>query len=445
VVTATPVMTAALSAELIVVDRPRPKDRMTVTKTLSVIPEYGERPRLIIGGGRPDWEQLQPRHGSVLSALYAAGGEHNFRRFFALAKTSQGGAPAPSHLLEAPEALPGNGFYHPRAPRVFEHIDDYLGWHGTQRQSRPEGRVAFLIHRGVVSDMLTREVDTLIARSEAAGLLPIVFWFNTAGSEGLSDVLGNGKVDVLVNLTHLRDGKARRRDFLALDIPVIQTLRFRDGEASDWPDAKSGGAPRTTAVFLATPEGWGISDPTVLSATTGGVDDLLPAQTDALIGKLRSLVALRHTPAADKKLALMYWNYPAGEKNLGASNLNLPRSIVSIQTALTEAGYSVGEPVTEQQVIAAGQRMLGALYGTVSLDELLAEDMAALFPVDEYQQWLARLPSSRRAELKRGRHLQQHPAVRDGDRQRYSVIPVVRLGRWLVLSQTRRYGGSFAH
>ncbi|MGB1762274.1 cobaltochelatase subunit CobN [Alloalcanivorax xenomutans] len=443
--TAATLRQAARSAALIVLDVPRPNDRLTVTQKLNVIPEYGERPRLIIGGGRPGWEQLQPRHGSVLSALYAAGGEHNFRRFFALAKTVQGGAPAPSHLLEAPEALPGNGFYHPRAPRVFERIDDYLGWHGTQRQRRPEGRVAFLIHRGVVSDMLTREVDTLIARSEAAGLLPIVFWFDTAGSEGLSDVLGNGKVDVLVNLTHLRDGKARRRDFLALDIPVIQTLRFRDGEAGDWPDAKSGVAPRTTAVFLATPEGWGISDPTVLSATTGGVDDLLPAQADALIGKLQSLVALRHTPAADKKLALMYWNYPAGEKNLGASNLNLPRSIVSIQTALAEAGYSVGEPVTEQQVIAAGQRMLGALYGTVSLDELLAEDMAALFPVDEYQQWLARLPSSRRAELKRGGEPERHDAVREVNGKLYFVIPRWRLGRLLVMPQMPRTGDPSAH
>src|SRR5690606_13147099 len=127
--------------------------------------------------------------------------------------------------------------------------------------------------------------------------------------------------------------------FLALDIPVIQTLRFRDGSAADWPDAVSGVAARTTAVFLAVPEGWGIMDPLVLSASTDGVDDLLAPQADALIAKLQNLVALRRTPSADKKLALMFWNYPAGEKNLAASNLNVPRSIVSIQAALAKDGY----------------------------------------------------------------------------------------------------------
>src|SRR5690606_19718269 len=117
-------------------------------------------------------------------------------------------------------------------------------------------------------DFLTRGVDELIARSEMAGLLPIVFWHDASGSAGLPGVLAAGKVDALVNLTHLQNGAARSRDFLALDIPVIQTLRFRDGDAADWPEATSGVVARTTAVFLAAPEGWGVTDPLVLSAST---------------------------------------------------------------------------------------------------------------------------------------------------------------------------------
>src|SRR5690606_35613497 len=128
-----------------------------------------------------------------------------------------------------------------------------------------------------------------------------------------------GGIDALVNLTHLHNGGARSRDFLDVDVPVLQTLRFREADAVDWPDAPSGIGARTTAVFLAGPEGWGISDPLVLSASTSGVSDLFSDQADALMGKLRSLVALRRTPEKQNKLALMFWNYPAGEKNLGAS------------------------------------------------------------------------------------------------------------------------------
>ncbi|WP_142846132.1 cobaltochelatase subunit CobN [Telmatospirillum sp. J64-1] len=435
---------AVSSATLILLDVPRPNDRAMVTRYLEQVPGHAEHPHLTVGGGRPAWENLPPQYGGALTALYAAGGEDNFRRFFALARAVHEGEAPPPHLLAAPERLPATGFYHPQAPRVFESLTAYLDWYPTPDQP-PGGRVAFLIHQGVVANMLTREVDELIARSEAAGLHPIVFWADAAEPGGLAGILAPGQVDVLVNLSHMQDGAARSRDFLALDIPVIQTLRFREGEAADWPRAPSGVSARTAAVFLAGPEGWGISDPLVLSAATAGVDDLLPAQADALIAKLQSLVALRHTPPADKKLALMFWNYPAGEKNLGASNLNIPRSLVSIQAALAAQGYAVGEPVSEAQVIAAGQRMLGALYGSVPLETLLEEDMAALYPLAEYERWLLSLPRYRRAELRHDGPPAWHRAVREIDGQRYFVIPRWKLGQLLVMPQMPRHAEPHGH
>src|SRR5690606_14130654 len=110
------------------------------------------------------------------------------------------------------------------------------------------------------------------------------------------------------------------------------------------------------------------------------------------------------------------------EKNLAASNLNVPRSIVSMQEALAQEGYQVGDPVTEQQVIAAGQRMLGALYGSVSLDDLEAEGMAARYPLADYQRWLASLPPQRQTELWQGGEPAHHWAVRERDGQHYFLI-----------------------
>src|SRR3546814_17802543 len=62
----------------------------------------------------------------------------------------------------------------------------------------------------------------------------------------------------------------------------------------------------------------------------------------------------------------------------------------------------LGGPVDEQQVIAAGQRMLGALYGSVSLDDLEADGMAVRYPLTDYQDWLASLPQQRQEELLHG-------------------------------------------
>ncbi len=454
---------ALAASDLVVLDVPRPNDRAMVTQVLERLPQFVDIPRLTIGGGRPDWSGIDARHASLMAALYAAGGPHNFQRFFTLVRVSKEGGAVPPGLMDAPEQLPKTGFYHSAADHVFNSLDDYLTWYAQHRKAAtpthaadpahatgpatqaPQGRVAFLIHQGVVSNMLTREVDQLIAGTETAGLLPVVFWHDASDPAGLAGALKGGGIDVLVNLTHLQNGSARSKDFLALDIPVIQTLRYSEGEAADWPGAVSGVAARTTAVFLAAPEGWGISDPMVLSARTNGVEDLLPDQARALIAKLQSLIALRHTPPKDKKLALMFWNYPAGEKNMAASNLNIPRSIVSIQAALTHDGYRAGKPVTEQQVIEAGQRMLGALYGSVSLETLEADGLAARYPLAEYRRWLESLPQQRQAELRKGGDPGQHWAVRNINGAQYFVIPRWQLGNLLIMPQMPRGPDPQAH
>src|SRR5690606_28538597 len=161
--------------------------------------------------------------------------------------------------------------------------------------------------------------------------------------------------------------------------------------------------------------------------------------------KLKSLVALRHTQPARKKLALMFWNYPAGEKNMAASNLNVPRSIVSIQAALKHDGYHVGDALTEQQIIAAGQRMLGALHSSVSLDELEAEGLAARYPLADYKRWLASLPSQRRVELQHGGDPARHWAVRERNGEQYFIIPRWQSGNLLIMPQMPRGPNPQAH
>lgn len=438
---------AVADASLVVLDGPRPGDRAMLEQRLEQAEAGASIPRLTVGGGPTVWANIASQYGGVLAAHYAAGGEQGFQRFFGLAKALHDGIDPAPELLEPARQLPSTGFYHPQAPQVFADFDAYLAWYDTRPQAATStGRVAFLTHSGKVSDMLTRNLNELVTRSEAAGITPVVFWFDGAGPDDLVDILGTDRIDALVNLTHLQNGSARSRDFLALDGPVIQTLRFRDGEADDWFEAVSGVLPGTTAVFLAAPEGWGISDPIVLAAGSEGVDDLLPEQADALFGKLRKLMALRRTPAADKQLALMFWNYPAGEKNLGASNLNIPRSIVSIQAALREEGYAVGEPLEESQVIETGQRLLAALYGSVSLETLLDEELAGLYPLDDYREWLNSLPRQRQEELRRaGGDPARHDNVRKIDGRDYFVIPHWQLGNLLVMPQLPRHSNLHGH
>ena len=63
-----------------------------------------------------------------------------------------------------------------------------------------------------------------------------------------------------------------------------------------------------------------MTDPLVIAAIENGEPAPLPEQLDALLDKVDRLARLRHLPAPEKRLALMFWNHPDGEKNVAASN-----------------------------------------------------------------------------------------------------------------------------
>ncbi len=428
-------------ADLVILDVPRPGDRARVEQALGERLAASGVPAITIGGGRPAWRGIDAAEAGSLLGYYAGGGAENFRNFFAAVRLWKEGGDIAG--LPAATRLPTTGFYHPAAPEPFPSLDMLLAW-GEKRWAAAAGRVGFVVHGGMVSDMQTGLVDMLVARSEAAGVAPVVFWFDGADPQGLGKIAGPGRLDALVNLTHMMNGAARSAEFLDLDIPVIQTTGFRDGGAKEWAASATGMPARTAAVLLAGPEGWGMTDPMVLTAVEDGAETPLPAQVDALVGKLARLVALRRQPAAQKRLALMFWNYPAGEKNLAASNLNVPASVENIARRLAEAGYDI-PALSQAEVIEAGQAMLGGLHGSVPLESLLERDLAEALPLADYRKWLASLSPAKRHAFSHAGAPERHWAVRDVGGVPSFVIPRMVHGKLVILPQMPRGETPGAH
>lgn len=430
-------------ADLVVFDVPRPGDRAQVETfwTDRAMPDEISVPRITVGGGPPAWEGMPAPDAMKLAGYYGFGGQANLRHFFrAVAAWHDGDSLA---QFPAPRRRAMTGVYHPAADRTFDDAESYLSW-GAARWPDARGRVLFVFHQGDIASLQTQVIDGLIARSEAAGLVPLAVWVDASDPEALTRFARPAKADAIVNLTHMMNGTARSAEFEALDVPAIQTLSYRGGTREEWKKADTGIPARLSAPFLAVPEAWGMSDPIVLSAVEDGVQELIPAQADLLIGKLVRLAALRHTPAREKRLALMFWNYPAGEKNLSASNLNVPRSLERLTHALGQAGYNV--PVLpEARMIEAGQAMLAALYRTGPLENLLARDLAVALPVSEYQTWVATLPQAKRHAIGHLDPVGTHWAVREVDGRPSLIIPRLRLGNLVVLPQMPRGGDPGAH
>jgi cobaltochelatase CobN len=424
-------------AALVILDTPRPADLARVQQRLGSVLDGDRTPWIRVGGGPPASGGLPQEHARRLAGYYAAGAEANFRAMFTYLGRLRDGRDVSD--LPLPQRLPRAGIYHPAAQAVFASAQDFLAW-GQDRWRANAPRVAFAISDGVLADGDTGLIDALIARAEAAGLAPVAFWFDAAREDGLRAVLDPAGADALVNLTHMQNGEARQRELAALGIPVIAAFTWRGGDPAAWEVSSSGLGAATAATLLVTPEAWGMSDPMVVAAVSGGAVVPIPGQVEALMAKLRRLAVLRHRPAAEKRVAAMFWNYPAGEKNLSASNLNLPRSLAAITRALEAAGFAV--PVAEEaRIIEAGQAMLGGIYRPETLEALLRDGLADTLPVARYRAWLDTLPQAQRdAMLERWGQPETDRAVREIDGERRFVIPRLALGNLAVLPQPPRGG-----
>ncbi|TLX54906.1 cobaltochelatase subunit CobN [Stutzerimonas nosocomialis] len=422
---------------LFILDTPRPADLAAVQQAFGESIATGNTPWIRVGGGPPAFGQLPEPVARRLIAYYANGGERNLRPLFAYLRAWHDGTS--TEAIPLPTALGKVGFYHPAAAQPFDDLDGYLAW-AAGRWTPEAPRVAFAIHRGALVDDQLRLIDALIARSEALGLAPLAFWMDDRAPDALARVLAPARSEVLVNLQHMQNGPARQAEFLALNIPVLSTLTFREGDRAQWLASPSGVSPRTTATLLTVPESWGMTDPLVIAAVEDGEPMPIPEQVDALLHKVARLARLRRLAPADKHLALMFWNHPDGERNLAASNLNVPRSLAHLTAALQQAGHDVPK-TDEAELIETAQRLLGGYYRPESLDGLLEDGLAVTLPLADYQRWLDQLPEpSRQALLQRWGEPADHWALRKVDGQARFVIPAARLGKLLLLPQPPRAG-----
>ncbi|MGY8774532.1 cobaltochelatase subunit CobN [Spongiibacter tropicus] len=422
------------TADLLILDTPRGSDRAEVMGRVGAQLKAGNTPWLVVGGGPPQGGNLSPVILRPLLAYYAAGGEANFRNMMAFIRAWQDG----STLSAIPPAvpLPGAGIYHSGAEQIFPDWAAYQDW-GQHRWSENAPVLAVAMSRSVVSNGETALYDDLIASVEAAGGIPLVFWFERGKADALASMIAQARPAMLVNTTHMVD-EARKAEFPELNIPVVMGLSYRNGTVAQWRDAAQGMPAASSAALMVIPEGWGMSDPLVLTAVENGSPVAIPEQLALLVERFKAQAALRNTAAIERRLAMMFWNSPAGEKNLSASNLNIPRSIENIIEALVAQGYSL-MPEKEADIIATAQRLLGAYYHPEQLDALLADGLAVTLPLASYRNWLATLPASRQQALQNTwGEPDSHWGVRTIDGEPQFVIPAARRGNLLYLPQPPR-------
>jgi cobaltochelatase CobN len=432
--------------DMVFLDAPRDHIQEQIAAKLApALPalEQSKKPVLWLHTVQPRWSRLQDDLARRLHAYYVNGGRANNSNFFATVEAHL--ASKPWQAITAPQVFPATAIYHPKAPAlVFPDAASYLRWRGPVAPGQPVVAIAF--HQQAIAAEQSGLVDDLIARIEAGGGVALAY-YNPVMDKGQLPALlapgGKRLADVLINTQITLNPDGRRADFEQIGIPVIQAMAYRKGSAQAWREDPVGLPLMDVPFYLAQSEYAGVHD-IMIAAANDANDQLrpIPEQAAAVAGKALALARLHHARNADKRVAFMFWNYPPGEKNLGASFMNLPTSFEQTLAVLKQQGYGT-EALAAETLLERLQRLLRPYYRpgevTQALEGLLREDLADLLPMATYRQWLNSLPAARRDAwiAAVGKPEQSVLTVRRKGELHF-VVPRLKLGNIIILPQPPR-------
>ncbi len=268
----------------------------------------------------------------------------------------------------APVVYPDVGLYHPRAPgRIVERVEELPG-HGTA------GTVGLLVLRSYVLAGNSGHYDGAIAALEARGLRVV-----TAFASGLDQRPaierffqrdGVALVDAVVSLTGFslvggpayNDARAAETVLAALDVPYVTAHPLEFQTMAQWQSDPRGLLPVESTMMVALPELDGGVLPMTFGGRCGRADtaercagcdgvscgrDMVahPERADMLARRVARLVALRRSERAERRVAMVLFNFPPNAGATGtAAFLSVFQSLHNTLLAMRDAGYKVELP-----------------------------------------------------------------------------------------------------
>jgi magnesium chelatase subunit H len=273
----------------------------------------------------------------------------------------------------APREYPEVGVYHPRLKGQMTEDAASL-----PKVKQASGTVGVLMLRSYLLGRDSGHYDGMIEALEAQGLNVIPAFANGLDARPAIDKYfrkdGVCQVDAVVNLTGFslvggpayNDVDAAVETLAALDVPYIAAHPIEFQSLESWGAGRQGLLPLETTMMLAIPELDGAIVPSVFGgradglaegctgcarnctfATDGAVRAMrsCPERAEALAHKAARLIANRKRNRAERKLAVVIFNFPPNAGATGsAAHLAVFESLHATLTRLAGEGYAVDIP-----------------------------------------------------------------------------------------------------
>jgi magnesium chelatase subunit H len=291
------------------------------------------------------------------------------------------GAEGPRRVLRglfkaaAPVEYPEVGVYHPR-------LAGRLGSDAAALPLPPQrdvkGTVGILLLRSYLLSNNAKHYDGVIAALEARGLRVVPAFAAGLDARPAIDKYfmhdGRVTVDAVVSLTGFslvggpayNDAKAAEDVLAQLDVPYVAAHPVEFQTLDQWGASERGLLPVESTIMIAIPELDGATAPMVFGGRPGApgvtctgchhactftadqqTQDMhsCPERAQMLAARVGKLVALRRSQRAERKVAIVIFNFPPNAGNVGtAAYLSVFESLFNTLAGMKAQGYSVEVP-----------------------------------------------------------------------------------------------------
>ena len=319
-------------------------------------------------------------------------------------------------FCDQPCQMPWYGIYHPRDDQAFDNIEQYV----LQHCDRTKPTIGLIFSR---EDWLWKKLtwqDDLIAEIERQNCNAIAVFTNTlknesTGAPSLADNLKtcfycNGRVciDVLLNpfvFSLTVTGFLKLEDIQELGVPILQIYNVYKDFAW-WRQSNAGLMPNEISYAIAMPEFDGIIHSSPISTQEEQSDGTHVRQTiqervPMLVRKAKKWAVLRKKSNSEKKIAIVFHNYPPTNANIGsASCLDSIESVRLLLEEMQRRGYLVDRiPATSQEFIE--EVTAHATNDRRFLSDVLVQHADGKLTSKEYQSFFQQLSDKTQKELVR--------------------------------------------
>ena len=359
-----------------------------------------------------------------------------------------------------PLSMPEVGIFHPKSRKIFSNFDEYLSWYKESGLFKPNGfwlgLPDYSAHAfpGETGKIVSSIIDKL--ESASVNVIPVYsFPAHLSVERFFFDSSGKARINLIAALSFKFASTADNRAMEILhrlNVPVLSPIRLSYNSIDEWKESPQGLGQMSISRTVCRPEYNGIIEPTVIGGrqliddkgNMGDAYEYQPIEKNIafLVERIKAWRNLQTKKNRDKRIAIIYYNHSSGKHDVGASYLNIFKSLEVMLKRMKKEGYSIkGELPSENRIkelVLKSGRNIGS-WAPGELDDLIGSGGVIEIPISQYMKWYSSMDENYRksvdkewGKVEKSKIMIRHSKI---------IIPNVDLGNIILLPQPSRGWG----